>query len=132
MKAFFKAVVVLCVIAGGGAGMYFWFEQYQIPTVRSEIATPLFTVAGPDYAMAISEGKEVISYGPLPGSAFYPGCLAFKQPEEALAWLKSTGKKEEGWRVYQLSGDYQLDTHLVRGLAHTNKTLLVSREVELD
>ena len=132
MNAMLKALVVLCVIAGGGSGMYFWFEQYQIPTVRGTIESPLFTVAGPDYAMAISAGKEVVSYGPLPGSAFYPGRLAFKQPEEALAWLKSTGKIDEGWKVYQLSGDFQLDTHLVRGLAHTNKTLLVSREVELN
>ena len=81
MKTALKAVVVLCVIAGGGVGMYFWFEQYQIPTVRNMVEEPIYTVAGPDYAVAISEGKQAVSYGPLPGSAFYPGSLAFKQPD---------------------------------------------------
>ncbi|MFO0812555.1 MAG: hypothetical protein U0796_05020 [Gemmatales bacterium] len=131
MKTALKAVVVLCVIAGGGVGMYFWFEQYQIPTVRNMVEEPIYTVAGPDYAVAISEGKQAVSFGPLPGSAFYAGSLAFKQPEEALAWLKSSGKINEGWKVYLLSGDFQLDTHLVRGLAHTNKTLAISHEVPM-
>ena len=131
MKTAFRMIVAVAILAGCGVGLYLWFDEYKKPTIRTEVNEPLFTVAGADYSKALSEGKKVVEFGPLPGSAFYAGGLAFKQPEEALVWLKSTGKYDKGWRVFELTGDFEMDTHLVRGLPYTNKTLLVSREVQL-
>jgi len=132
MRTVVRVVAALVIMAGCGTGLYFWYQQYQEPVLRTEVAESLFTVDSPAVAQSVKEGKKVVELGPLPGSAFYAGVLAFKQPEEALVWLKSTGKYEEGWRVFELSGDFTLDTHLVRGLPYTNKTLLVNREVALE
>ncbi len=131
MKTVLRVIIALAILAGCGVGLYFWFDEYRKPTIRAEVNEPLFTVAGGDYSKALNEGRKVVEFGPLPGSAFYAGGLAFKQPEEALVWLKSAGKYDQGWRVFELTGDFALDTHLVRGLPYTNKTLLVSREVPL-
>ncbi len=131
MKTALRVLLTVVILGGCGTGIFFWFEEYRKPVVRAVVSEPLFTVGGADYVKALSQGKKVVEFGPLPGSAFYAGGLAFKQPEEALVWLKTTGKYEQGWRVFELSGDFELDTHLVRGLSYTNKTLLVSREVEL-
>ena len=131
MRTMVRIAAALVVMAGCGTGLFFWYQQYQQPTLRSEVSEPLYTVDSSAVAKAVSEGKPVVEFGPLPGSAFYAGAPAFQQPEEALVWLKSTGKYDQGWRVFELSGDYTLDTHLVRGLPYTNKTLQISREVAL-
>lgn len=131
MRTALSIVAVLIMTAGCGAGLYFCFEKYQQPTLRSDITVPVYTVESSKVSQAIAEGKQVVEYGPLPGSAFYAGAPAFQQPEEALVWLKTTGKYEQGWRVFELSGDFNLDTHLVRGLPFTNKTLRINREVAL-
>ena len=131
MRTILRVMATLVVVAGCCTGLYFWFDQYRQPIVRQVVNEPLYTVGSVEYSKALKEGKRVIEFGPLPGSAFYAGGLAFKQPEEALVWLKSSGRYEEGWRVYELSGDFAMDTHLVRGLPFTNKTLLVNREVPL-
>ena len=131
MRTVVRIVAALLIMAGCGTGIYFWYQQYQQPVLRTEVTEQLFTVDTSDVAKAVEEGKKVVEFGPLPGSAFYAGVPAFKQPEEALVWLKSTGKYEQGWRVFELSGDFTLDTHLVRGLPYTNKTLLVNKEVVL-
>lgn len=131
MRALINIAAALVMMAGCGAGLFFWYQQYQQPTLRTEVAEPLYTVDSSLVAKAVAEGKSMVEFGPLPGSAFYAGVPAFPQPEEALVWLKSTGKYEQGWRVFELSGDYTLDTHLVRGLPFTNKTLKINREVVL-
>jgi hypothetical protein len=131
MKTALRWMLTLVMAGVCGFGIYQWFEKYKIPTIRAEVQAPLYTVAHPDEIKAIQEGRQVVQFGPMPGNAYYAGGLAFKQPEEALVWLKSTGKYEEGWRVYELSGDYEIDTHLVRGLPHTNKTLLFVKEVPM-
>lgn len=131
MRTVIRVAAILALVAGCSVGIYFWFEKYREPVVRTVVEEPLYTVGGANYSTALKEGRKVVEYGPLPGSAFYAGGLAFKQPEEALVWIKSAGKYDEGWRVFELSGDFALDTHLVRGLPYTNKTLLVSREVQL-
>jgi hypothetical protein len=118
---------MVAIVGGCCIGGYHWFQHYQTPTIRDEIAAPLYTVSGPEYAQVLDTGRAPVAFGPLPGSAFYAGGLAFRQPQEAWTWIQEAGK--EGWRVYLLSGDYDLDTHYVRGLPHTNKTLLVTAEV---
>jgi hypothetical protein len=130
MKTALRWLFTLVVVGACGSGIYQWFERYKIPTIRAEVQAPLYTVAHPDDVKAAPEGQAV-QFGPMPGNAYYAGGLAFRQPEEALVWLKDTGKYEEGWRVYELSGDYELDTHLVRGLPHTNKTLLYVKQVNM-
>ncbi len=131
MKTVMRIVAALVIMAGCCTGLFFWYQEYQQPVLRAEVAEPLYTVDTSSVAKALEEGKKVVELGPLPGSAFYAGVPAFKQPEEALVWLKSTGKYDEGWRVFELSGDYTLDTHLVRGLPYTNKTLQINKEVAL-
>lgn len=130
MRTAIRLLVMVSVVGGCCVGGYHWFQYYQTPTVREDVAAPLFTVGDAGYAEALAEGRQVVKLGPLPGSAFYAGGLAFRHPEEALDWLQKTGKTLQGWRVYLLSGDFELDTHYVRGLAHTNKTLLVTAEVQ--
>ncbi|MFT3879529.1 MAG: hypothetical protein QM703_07710 [Gemmatales bacterium] len=98
MQAMLRIVGVLVVVAGCGTGLYFWFERYQEPMVRTQVVEPLYTVDSSEVAQSLAAGRQVREYGPLPGSAFYPGMPAFQQPEEALVWLKSTGKYEQGWR----------------------------------
>lgn len=131
MRMLMNVAVTVLFMIGCGTGIYFWYQHYQQPTLRSEISEPLYTVDSSNVVKAVAEGQKVVELGPLPGSAFYAGALAFKQPEEALVWLKSTGKYDEGWRIFELSGDFSLDTHLIRGLPYTNKTLQISREVAL-
>ncbi|HQR06609.1 MAG TPA: hypothetical protein PLN21_07290 [Gemmatales bacterium] len=131
MRTAVRIAAALIIMSGCGAGMFFWYQQYHQPTLRTEVAVPMYTVESSAVSKAIADGKQVVEFGPLPGSAFYAGAPAFHQPEEALVWLKSTGKYEQGWRVFELSGDYTLDTHLVRGLPFTNKTLQINREVAL-
>jgi hypothetical protein len=125
MRTMRKLAPFLCV-AACAAGLYFWFEYYKKPLVRDQIETHLYTVRAETQLQA---GKAVLAWGPLPASAFYPGCLAFASPDEAQEWLNESGKAQKGWHIYELSGDFNLDTHLVRGLAYTNKTLLVAREL---
>jgi hypothetical protein len=115
----------LCTVVCG-AGIYFWFEHYTQPTMRTQIESPLYTVSP---ASLLQSGKTVLAWGPLPGAAFYPGTLAFASTAEAQEWLDESGKAEKGWHVYELSGDFNLDTHLVRGLSFTNKTLVIAREL---
>src|SRR5437870_2414719 len=123
MRTAIRLLFMVSLVGASCVGGYFWFQHYQTPTVREEVAAPLYTVGGPDYAEILHTGQAPVAFGPLPGSAFYAGGLAFRQPDEAWQWIKQAGK--EGWRVYLLSGDFELDTHSVRGLPHTNKTLLV-------
>lgn len=132
MNTALRIAATLIMVAGCGTGLFFWYQNYQQPTVRTEVTEPLFTVDSSAVAKAVAEGKIMVEFGPLPGSAFYAGAPAFQQPEEALVWLKSNGKLELGWRVFELTGDFTLDTHLVRGLPYTNKTLKISREVALN
>jgi hypothetical protein len=129
MRTAIRLLFMITLVGASCVGGYFWFEHYRIPTVRDEVVAPVYTVGSTRYAEALREGRQVVEFGPLPGSAFYAGGLAFRQPEEALSWLKESGKYDEGWRVYVTSGDFELDTHWVRGLPHTNKTLLVTAEV---
>jgi hypothetical protein len=129
MRTALRLLVMIAIVGSSCVGGYFWFERYRMPTVREQVAAPVYTVGSTRYAEALREGKDVVEFGPLPGSAFYAGGLAFRQPGEALAWLKESGKYDEGWRVYLTTGDFDLDTHLVRGLPYTNKTLLVTAEV---
>jgi hypothetical protein len=131
MRKYLEYLACVVVVAASAAAVYFWFEHYKTPMVRGEIESPLFTVGSADYSAAMQQGKKVVEFGPLPGSAFYAGGVAFRTPEEALEWLVHSGKYDKGWRVYELTGDFELDTHMVRGLPHTNKSLLVSREVPI-
>lgn len=131
MLTVMRIAAVLVILAGCGTGLFFWYQGYQQPILRSEVTERLYTVDNSTVAKAVAEGRHIVELGPLPGSAFYAGVPAFQQPEEALVWLKTTGKYEQGWRVFELSGDYTLDTHLVRGLPFTNKTLQITREVAL-
>ena len=120
-----KFLPFLLCVTGCSTCLYFWFEYYKKPMLRDHIEARLYTVRSDVH---VEKGKPVLAWGPLPGSAFYPGALAFASPEEAQEWLNESGKVEKGWHVYELSGDFNLDTHLVRGLAYTNKTLVVACE----
>ncbi len=129
MSKLWPLVAMLAVCVPCGVGVYFWAEHYQTPTVREKVEAPLYSVGTGENVTAVLQGRQVVKFGPLPASAFYAGSVAFRTAEEALEWLTKVGKYDQGWRVFETSGDFELDTHLVRGLPYTNKTLLFVREV---
>ena len=98
-------------------------KNYATPVQRDNINVPLYTIGDENYAAALKNGKNIVKFGRLP-FGIYPGGLAFDDPLDAQEYLRSIGK-ESDWGVYQLSGDYELDTKLVNGKRCTTESLLV-------
>ena len=65
-----------------------------------------------------------MKFGRLPLS-IYSGGVAFESPQDARKYLEQQEKLDDGWKVYLLSGDFDLDTADVNGKRFTNKSLLV-------
>lgn len=99
------------------------------PTERSHVENPVYAVGeavGPDTDLASS---KIIMFGP----AFwgqYPGGRVFSTIDAAERYLLENNKAIDGWAIYELSGDFRLDTHLENGVPHLNKSLLVRRLVK--
>ena len=100
------------------------FTAYATPFRRENIKTPIFTIGDGNYAAAMNNGKNVVKFGPLP-LGFYSGGVAFENREAAWSHLVKLGKQDDGWGVYSLSGDFQLDTYQIDGRAYIDKSLLV-------
>jgi hypothetical protein len=121
--AFLFTAFVLVVAAGA-----IFLKSYATPTIRNQVNTPLFTVGDGNYSVALSEGKNIVKFGRLP-FGIYPGGISFDNAKEARQYIEEQGKSEEGWQVYLLSGDFELDSSLISGRRHTNKSLLVVEAV---
>ena len=120
------SVVFVALVAVGGLV----FKHYATPMRRDNINVPVYTVGDANYAAALNEGKNIVKFGRLP-FGIYPGGIAFDDPLQARENLKEIGK-EADWDVYQLSGDFALDTKPIESRRYTNKSLLVVRRVGRD
>ena len=119
MRWFRRIAVVLAVFVAIGLAL----RNYATPLQRNNVAVPVYTVGDANYATALSEGKNVVKFGRLL-FGIYPGGLAFNNPGDAREYLRRIDK-EADWGVYQLSGDFELDTIAVNGKRYTNRSLLV-------
>lgn len=100
------------------------------PTVRAEIKQPIFTIGDLNYQQALQDGKNVVKFGPM-FWGLYPGGLAFSHPDEAVAFISGNqpmlDKFSSGWAVYELAGDFALDTQQVGKRRFLSKSLLVKQ-----
>lgn len=122
------ALSAATLLVGGGLVM---LQVHAKPFVRNVVETPVYTVGDADDAAALSKHRRVTKLGPLP-LGVYAGGLAFSSPKEARDYLRQTGHDGDGWGVYELSGDFDLDTREVEGRHHITRTLLVVRRVDGD
>ena len=99
-------------------------QRLSIPMVRSSPLHPVYTISSPDDAVALAQGKTVVKMGPCL-FGLYPGAIAFQSLTQAKDFIGLKGYEPEKWRIFQLSGDYQLD--VTEGVL--NKTLQLSRDM---
>lgn len=124
-----RALISLAAIVGGVLAVALLAApNYITPTQREEISRPVYTVGDANYTEALEDGRNVVKFGKLP-LGLYRGGMAFETVEEAESYLSKIGKQQQGWGVFELSGDFELDTYSVGDKYHTNKPLLVTRRV---
>ena len=99
-------------------------QRISVPMVRTSPMHPIYTISSPADATALAQGKTVIKLGPCL-FGLYPGAMAFKSQTEAKDFIGLKGYDPKKWRIFQLSGDYQLD--VTKGVL--NKTLQLSRDM---
>jgi negative regulator of genetic competence, sporulation and motility len=79
--------------------------------------------------VALSKGKHVIKLGPM-FWGLYPGAIAFKTPEDALAYMKKKEMNEEESVIYRLSGNYKSDVNQESTPHHINKSLVMIEKLK--
>ncbi len=99
-------------------------QRLSVPMVRPSPLHPVYTISSPDDAVALAQGKTVVKLGPCL-FGLYPGAIAFQSLTQAKDFIGLKGYDPEKWRIFQLSGDYQLD--VTEGVL--NKTLQLSRDM---
>ncbi len=99
-------------------------QRLSVPMVRPSPLHPVYTISSPDDAIALAQGKTVVKLGPCL-FGLYPGAIAFQSLTQAKDFIGLKGYEPEKWRIFQLSGDYQLD--VTDGVL--NKTLQLSRDM---
>ncbi|UCD86878.1 MAG: hypothetical protein JSV01_03645 [Desulfobacterales bacterium] len=98
-------------------------------TIRSDIDEPIYTIAPKHYSVEVTNGKRVIKLGPM-FWGLYPGAVAFKKQEDALAYMKEKDMNTEELVVYRLSGDYESDVNQEGKLHRINKSLLLIEKLK--
>ncbi len=99
------------------------------PLERDHVENPIYAVGEAIDPSVDLETSKIIIFGP----AFwgqYPGARAFSTIAGAERYLIENNKAIDGWAIYQLSGDFALDTYLENGHPHLNKSLVVVRLVK--
>lgn len=113
--------------------IYFGVKDGFPPLKRSNIKTPIYTIGDVSYLESIKEGKSVVKFGPL-FWGLYPGGLAFNSPEQAKKYLSDHKEAfysiSDQWMIFELSGDYDLDTYSKENTVFTNKSLLATKLVK--
>ncbi len=99
-------------------------QRNSVPMIRPYPLHPVYTISAPDDAVSLAQGKTIIKLGPCL-FGLYSGTIAFQSITQAKDFMGLQGYEPEKWRIFQLSGDYQLD--VTDGVL--NKTLQLSREV---
>ena len=83
-----------------------------------------------DSGQAVDAGEGVIQLGSLP-LGIYAGQQVFRTPQEARLHLEYLRKEKSDWGVYQLSGDFEIDTYSQGDGRHfIRRTLLANRKHE--
>ncbi|WP_448215697.1 hypothetical protein [Endozoicomonas sp. 2B-B] len=126
------AKYLLILIIAIAAIVWFGVMDSITPLVREDITHPIFTIGDASYQSALSEGKNIIKFGPM-FWGLYPGGLAFKSAREATAFMQNNqselDKFASGWAVYELTGDFEMDTHSSGQHRYLNQSLLVRQRV---
>ncbi|WP_422473773.1 hypothetical protein [Endozoicomonas sp. ALB032] len=127
---FAKYLIILTAVLA--AIVWFGVMDSFSPLAREDITHPVFTIGDASYQSALSEGKNIIKFGPM-FWGLYPGGLAFKSAREATAFMQNNqselDKFASGWAVYELTGDFEMDTHSSGQHRYLNQSLLVRRRV---
>jgi hypothetical protein len=111
------------------AGGFVMLQVHARPFVRSGVETPIYAVGDAESAVAFANDRPVTKRGPIP-LGLYPGSRAFESPREAREYLRNSGRDGDGSAVFELSGDFDLDTREVEGRHYITRTLLVVRRVD--
>lgn len=102
----------------------FWeFLRNAEPYQRSNAARPLYSVGNPELSLGLASGQQTVRLGPL-FWGFVDGAPAFASVPEARDWLREN--PHLNWRVYELAGDYGLDSKDGQIL----RTLVIYEEVQ--
>ncbi|MCG7588186.1 hypothetical protein, partial [Photobacterium sp. OFAV2-7] len=84
------------------------------------------------YAESIAQNKKVVKFGPA-FWGIYPGGIAFREAKEAEEYIDNNkellNEFSAGWAIYQLSGDFALDTKKKGDSHYINKSILVVKSV---
>ena len=99
-------------------------QRLSVPMIRPSPLHPVYTIGAPEDALDLTNGKAVVKLGPCL-FGLYPGAMAFQSVMQAKDFMGLKGYEPAEWRIFQLSGDYQLD--VTDGVL--NKTLQLTREV---
>lgn len=103
------------------------------PIKRESVQVPMYTIGDINYAEALAQGKKVVKFGPLFWGT-YPGGIAFNNPKEAEDYIKNNSELlntfSEGWGIYELSGDFALDTEKNGDHRYINKSLFVIKTIK--
>lgn len=102
----------------------FWeFLRNAEPYQRSNAAMPLYTVGNPELSLGLASGQQTVRLGPL-FWGIVDGAPAFGSVPEAREWLSQNAHLN--WRVYELAGDFGLDSDEGKIL----RTLVIYEEVQ--
>jgi hypothetical protein len=86
----------------------FWeFLRNAEPYQRSNAAMPLYSVGDPALSIGLASGEQTVRLGPL-FWGLIDGAPAFSSVPEAKQWLSQ--RPQLNWQVYELAGDYGLDS----------------------
>jgi hypothetical protein len=105
-------------------GAFVALQVHANPLVRRVVETPIYTIGDADFAVALNKNRSVRKLGPLP-LGLYRGGVAFNSVKAARRYLRESGHEADGWGVYELSGDYELDTQEIDGRRYITRTMLV-------
>lgn len=126
IKYLILVLIVLFTIA------YLGIKDNLDPLDRKIIEHKIYTIGDKNYEKALKEGKSIVKFGQL-FWGLYPGGLAFKNEEKAKQYILKNknllDRFSSGWAIFELSGDYLLDTKEIKGQRYLNKSLFIKRVV---
>lgn len=80
----------------------------SVPMVRSQPRHPVYTLSQTSDAEALARGESIVKLGPCL-FGLYSGTQAFASTADARDYRGARGLDHQTWRIFRLSGDYQLD-----------------------
>lgn len=120
-------IIVVCFIT-----IYFGVKDSFHATKRVEIEQKIFTIGDINYQKALKEKKNIVKFGPI-FWGLYPGGLVFSDIKEAKMFISKNkqilNQFSLGWAIYELSGDFTLDTIKIDKQYYLNKSLFIKKLV---